>query len=138
MACPYFVPTEKILDPPWNHPARLPLGSGWLGYCSAPGHEGARPTDAEIKECCNLGYAKSCPRLPQERAADAVRFAVVRDGVETVQLRFVCERAHLPREHGLLAFDAAAGRWTTAHPDRRIQRQAECFLESYRARAHNR
>ena len=79
MACPFFMPTSKLEDGGWLHPSRLPLGGGWTGHCSAPGHEGAEPTNQELRELCNLGYAASCPRLPKERAYDAVRFSIARD-----------------------------------------------------------
>ena len=66
LACPFFMPVQK-LDGAWLHPSRLPLGAGWDGHCSAPGHEGARPSDQELQEFCNLGYAAKCSRLPAER-----------------------------------------------------------------------
>ena len=90
MACPFFLPTEKVTEPGWDHPARLPLGGGWSGTCSAPGHDGERPSDRELMECCNLGYAIGCPRLPHERSADAVRFAIAGAGEGRIRLRYVC------------------------------------------------
>ncbi len=57
MACPFFMPTSKLEDGGWLHPSRLPLGGGWIGHCSAPGYEGAEPTNQELRELCNLGYA---------------------------------------------------------------------------------
>jgi hypothetical protein len=83
-----------------------------------------------------LGYAKGCERLPRERVWDSIRFAaktVGGDGgaARIIQVRYVCEREHLPAEHGTLAFDAIEARWVEAHDDRRVQRMAECFLESY-------
>ena len=138
MACPFFMPIEKLVDGTWLHPLRLPLGSGWSGHCTAPGHEGVIPSQEELREFCNLGYAQGCCRLPQERIWDSVRFAARTASTvgktETsgrVQVRYVCERGHLPAEHGWLEFDVAEERWQQIHSDDRVQRMAECFLQSY-------
>ena len=48
-----------------------------------------------------------------------------------IQVRYICERGHRPAEHGTLEFDAFEARWVKPHHDRRVQRMAECFLESY-------
>ncbi len=140
MACPFFMPIEKLEDGAWPHPARLPLGCGWRGHCAAPGHEGEVPSQEELQDFCNLGYAQGCSRLPQQRAWDAVRIAVVAaqanesgNGLrETqVQFRYICDRAHRPADHGTLEFDFGESQWVQRHPDRCVQRMAECFLEEY-------
>ena len=113
------------------HPSRLPLGGGWTGHCSAPGYQGVLPSEQEIRELCNLGYASHCPRLPKERPYDAVRFSVVRDNGSQLFLWFVCEAAHLPAEHGKLEYDLTVSRWVSPHADPRIQKMADCFLQSY-------
>lgn len=130
MACPFFVPTEKLESGAWFHPSRLPLGAGWSGHCYAPGHEGATPTETELVEGCNMGYAR-CSRLPAERPCDAVRFSVSRDRGSFIALWFVCEQAHHPAAHGALEYSVTASQWTIAHPDWRIQKLAECYLQSY-------
>jgi len=48
-----------------------------------------------------------------------------------LHLTYVCERDHLPVEHGKLQFDLQRGTWLRVHGDARIQRMAECFLESH-------
>ncbi len=130
MSCPYFVPTDRADDIAFPHPARLPLGASWRGLCSAPGHEHTRPNNEEI-QCCNLGYAKSCPRLPKQRACDAVRFAVANDSGERISLQFVFEAEYLPAGHGLLEYDQLLSNWVSTHPEPRIQKLAECFMQSY-------
>jgi hypothetical protein len=130
LACPFFMPTERADDIAFPHPSRLPLGSSWRGTCLAPGHQQV-PLDATELQSCNLGYAKSCPRLPKERACDAVRFAVVSDSGDSISLQFVLETAYLPTAHGLLGYDQHSGNWISPHPDHRIQKMAECFLQSY-------
>lgn len=138
MACPFFMPTEKLENGTWVHAGRLPLGGGWSGHCTAPGHEGETPAHDELREFCNLGYAEGCGRLPRERAWDAVRFGAraVADGGNgatdgRIQVRYVCERGHLPAEHGVLEFNAVQARWEQPHRDGCIQKMAECFLGSY-------
>jgi hypothetical protein len=136
VACPFFMPVEKVENGTWLHAGRLPLGCGWSGHCTAPGHEGEAPSQEELREFCNLGYAEGCGRLPRERVWDSVRFAArtVSDGNGDrgcIQVRYVCERGHCPAEHGMLAFDAAEARWLERHRDSRVQRMAECFLASY-------
>jgi hypothetical protein len=129
VACPFFLPDQRF-DSDWPFPQRLPLGAGWTGTCSAPDHQGARPGDDELKSSCNIGYAKSCVRLPVNRHADAVRFAVgeERDGV--VRILFVCERSYLPASHGQLLYDKASGTWLESHSDACLQRMAECYLQA--------
>jgi hypothetical protein len=138
MACPYFMPAEKLENGAFLHVGRLPLGCGWSGRCTAPGHQDEIPSTSELQEFCNLGYAHACGRLPPDRAWDSIRFGartVVRDANSDadrlIQLRYVCERDHRPADHGVLQFDPLLKRWEQTHQDRRVQRMAECFLESY-------
>ena len=131
MACPFFMPMSKLEDGGWLHPSRLPLGGGWTGHCSAPGHEGAEPTHQELRELCNLGYAASCPRLPNERAYDAVRFSVAHDRGAQLELWFVCESGYRPASHGKLEYDLDLNQWVSSHSDLRIQKMAECYLQAY-------
>ncbi len=134
MACPYFLPTERVASDLWPHRARLPLGDGFSGVCTAPGHEGEAVAEQELKDFCNLGYAKCCPHLPEERHADAVRFIVTQDHENVIALYYTCERDHAPRDHGAMQYDCAQRRWASTHADARIQRMAECYLQSYLSR----
>jgi hypothetical protein len=138
MACPFFMPVRRLENGAWLHAGRLPLGCGWSGECTAPGHEGESPSHEELRDFCNLGYAEGCGRLPRERVWDSVRFAARTVNSEEkngtggrIQLRYVCERGHRPAEHGTLEFYPAEARWGKKHRDDRVQRMAECFLESY-------
>jgi hypothetical protein len=134
LACPFFVPLAIVNDGSWPHPSRLPLGAGWTGNCRASGQELAA-SDNHLREFCNLGYATACPRLPQPRDWDAVRFSVARANPNQVTLRYVCELDHTPIEHGELTFDLPHQVWLNPHADARVQRLASCYLEAYRARA---
>lgn len=138
MACPFFMPIEKLENGTWLHASRLPLGCGWSGHCTAPTHEGEAPSQEELQDFCNLGYARACPRLPRERLWDAVRFAgqSVGKGGENgspgrIRVLYICEREHRPVEHGFVEFDMAEAQWLKRHEDSRVQRMAECFLASY-------
>lgn len=102
----------------------------------APGHQGEVPLQEELRNHCNLGYAEGCARLPKERAWDSVRFGArtLNDGNSAggcIQVRYVCERGHRPAQHGILEFVVAQSGWRERHSDNRVQRMAECFLESY-------
>jgi len=132
------MPVERLVDGTWLHAERLPLGCGWSGHCTAPGHEGEAPSHDELREFCNLGYAEGCERLPRERMWDSVRFGARRAGGDgedemgrRIHIRYVCERGHRPAEYGVLEFDTFEGQWVAPHRDSRLQRMAECFLESY-------
>lgn len=137
LACPYFMPLEKLENGSWPHPARLPLGCGWTGHCTAPQHENETPPQGILEAFCNLGYATGCTWAPQERRWDAVRFAVsARRGntngepSQLIRICYVCERDHLPVERGELEFDAQQFIWIKPHADPRLQKMAECFLKS--------
>jgi len=93
-----------------------------------------------------LGYAGSCSWAPTERRWDAVRFAVVtpvknpkqvngRSEVHAqsriLRLTYVYELANLPAGQGQLEFDLSTMTWLSRHEDSRIQKMAECFVESY-------
>ncbi len=123
------MPAERF-DSTWPFPQRLPLGAGWSGTCTAPGHNGAPPTAEELTSGCNLGYAKSCSRLPADRHADAVRFALgeERDGV--LRVLFICEREYLPASFGELLYDRKRGAWAKTHHEGCVQRMAECYLQT--------
>jgi hypothetical protein len=139
------MPVERLENGNWPHPARLPLGGGWRGHCTAPGHEGELPAQNVLEAFCNLGYAEGCMWSPPDRAWDAVRFAplpvqasAARQTERTsdlaprvLHLHYVCERNHRPVEDGRLQFDLSQMIWVLGHKDSRVQKMAECFLESY-------
>ena len=132
----------------WAFPSRLPLGAGFCGTCRAPtpawaksaqsggpgaAGEGAEatPDDAALRDFCNVGYARGCSRMPVERRADSVRFAVTADKGERVILSYVYDRDHLPVAHGQLEYDCIRQRWLSAVADACLERQAECYLAIY-------
>lgn len=131
MACPYFMPTQKHDPAFWIHPSRLPLGAGWKGLCTAPGHENEVPNEEQLRDSCNLGYARNCSWCPQDRKWDSTRFGVSKESERRISLCYVCEKDHLPIEQGILEYDLAVLSWNRRHPDDRVQRMAESYLESF-------
>jgi hypothetical protein len=131
VACPYFLPEQELVQLGFPHPQRLPLGAAWRGSCSAPGQVGGIPNEDELKNGCNLGYARGCKRLPMERTADAVRFAIVRERGSEIEVRYAYERNYEPGDHGSLQFKLADGAWTASSAETQLARMAQCFLQSY-------
>ncbi len=138
------MPVAKLENGNWPHPARLPLGGGWNGHCTAPGHENEIPAQDVLEAFCNLGYATGCRWAPPQRNWDSVRFAVIAppsngkrrnsaadEPVRVLRLTYSCERDHLPAEHGELEFDLSQAAWLRTHENACIQKMAECFLDSY-------
>jgi hypothetical protein len=136
VACPFFMP-EQRLEGDWPFPQRLPLGAGWTGTCTAGSQSDVRPSAEELKTCCNIGYARSCARLPADRNADAVRFAIGDERGGLVNIRFASERDYLPVAYGELTYNIARKAWTTSHTDSCLQRMAECYVEIQVARRHS-
>ena len=116
----------------WAFPSRLPLGAGFSGSCRAPGVEAEpAPDDITLRDCCNLGHAWGCTRLPADRRADSIRFAVAQDSAERVVLHYVYDRNHLPVAHGQLTYDCVQQHWLSVPDDACLERQAECYLALY-------
>ena len=127
MACPYFMPAQRTSIEALPHPERLPLGAAYSGHCTAA-HVTPTP---EMLHDCNLGYAE-CAHLPVERIADAVRFSIRRDPEGLLAIHYLCEAAHAPVSSGVLVFDPTCSQWRECHDDARLQRMAECCVESFR------
>jgi hypothetical protein len=109
---------------------RLPLGAGFTGICRA-GAEETQPAENELRDFCNIGYARGCQRMPQSRSSDSTRFAVARDEESRIILHYVSEREHEPVEYGRLEYDCANKHWLVPLRDTCLQRQAECYLSVY-------
>jgi hypothetical protein len=129
VACPFFFPTKKI-SIGWAFPARLPLGAGFTGTCRA-GADEITPSENELREFCNIGYAGGCCRMPADRNADGVRFSLARDEESRIVIHYVSERFHQPVEYGRLEYDCQTQRWLAPMRDPCLQRQAECYVAVY-------
>ena len=137
MACPFFMPIEKLENGTWLHASRLPLGCGWSGHCTAPGHEGEVPSQEELRDFCNLGYAEGCTGCPvSEPGIQCVSVRELGNGwQEWAPGAFGCvtfaSAAIVPRKTASWSSMRMEARWANPHPDSRVQRMAECFLASY-------
>lgn len=125
------MPTERFLEGTWLHPSRLPLGAGWSGICCSPSRLDKEISTDHLQNFCNMGYATGCSNLPQERLYDSVRFAIAQDRGDIIFLQYSCEKDHRPAAHGKLEYHCAAALWISIHSDSRIQKMAECYLQSY-------
>jgi hypothetical protein len=123
---------DQQLEADWPFPQRLPLGAAWSGSCTAA-QDATKPSVQELKSC-NLGYARSCDKLPAERHADAVRFSLGEERGGLVRIRFAFEREYLPAGSGELVYEVASGGWQTEQSNPCLQRMAECYLSSQRKR----
>jgi hypothetical protein len=124
---------EKSFAIGWAFPARLPLGAGYCGTCRAGGTE-ATPNETELRDFCNIGYATHCEKMPPNRLADCVRFAVSKDEGAKIAFHFVYEREHEPVRHGVVEYDCVAQAWIVPLTDQIVQRHAECYLAAYLGR----
>ena len=125
MACPFFMPSERLDDGPWSHAPRLPLGDPYRGVCfSRPAEGPFEPSEGAQRDLCNCGYARGvCDRFPGGESADAVRFSVTSCQGGCVDLVYVFERNHTPQRHGLIQFpETGTGL---------LARQADAFVKSY-------
>lgn len=129
MACPFFLPTERLDESAWPQPPRLPLGDPYRGICQAP----PSPTSGEmpLNELCNGGYARGrCPHFPAAAPADAHRFSVSSDDNSLIRICYVVERDHFPSGHGVLEY-SAGGTLRSGPDDPLLLQQAHSFLQSY-------
>ena len=129
VACPFFFPTERV-SIGWAFPARLPLGAGFTGTCRAGLNE-IIPSEVELREFCNIGYAGGCCHMPADRCSDGVRFAIARDDESRIVVHYVSERFHEPVEYGRLEYDCQSQSWLAPMRDPCLQRQAECYVAVY-------
>lgn len=101
--------------------------------CMANGEQ-VTPAEHELREFCNLGYARQCARIPVKRSSDGVRFSVAKDNGNRILLHFSLERDHAPLTHGQMEYDCLSRAWLTSHSDICILRQAECYVAGYMER----
>jgi hypothetical protein len=112
MACPYFLPAERLPWPKWPGKLRPPLGDLYAGVCRA-GSEPFLPSGRLLVDCCNSGYAGAeCNRFSNNDGPDAVRFGLSADDGQTVEIAYAVERGHLPLRHGRLRYCRVSKRLT--------------------------
>ena len=132
MACPFFVPSRRLEITGWLHPPRLPLGDPFGGACHAHPAEIVEPPEAQQRELCNCGYARTrCDRFPSGSAPDAVRFSVTDDTAVRLSVVYVVEKDHAPTEFGTLEYLIADAHLDGPPISDVLTQQARAFLESY-------
>ena len=136
MACPFFHPAEPFADGAWLKPPRLPLGDACLGRCMAEPAGPVLPSLDELRQCCNLGYARGrCSRFPAASdAMDAIRFSIAGDGGDKVEVVYIYERDYAPVRHGRLLYDAAAACFRDPVESPVLEAQARRFVLGYLTR----
>jgi hypothetical protein len=130
VACPFFMPIERLAEGPWTHSPRVSLGDAYRGVCTAsPMEPFIEPPEAAQRDLCNCGYARGrCDRFPGGEAVDAVRFSVISHADGRVRMIYVMEKNHAPHGHGVLEFPD--GDLPSAETQI-LTRQACAFVESY-------
>lgn len=132
MACPFFMPRERLEEGAWTHAPRLPLGDPYRGTCHARPTDVFEPAETEQRELCNCGYARGrCSHFPDDSAADAVRFSITADQDGVVRLIYILEKNYSPDEYGALEYAIAAGCLIGGDIDELLASQARAFLQSY-------
>jgi hypothetical protein len=108
------------------------LGDPFGGACHAHPADIVEPPEAQQRELCNCGYARTrCDRFPGGDAADAVRFSVTGDTTARLSVVYVVEKDHAPIEFGTLEYLIADARLDGPHISDVLTLQARAFLESY-------
>ena len=126
MACPYFVPMQRLADNPLVESWKMPLGGVFGGECRIPGVEPWRPGEQRLRSCCNTGYAAGrCERFPVAAAADIVRWIMVDEWDGGGRLRYVFEKDHHPAGQGLIELPPPA------KDDTAVAAQARSYFNSY-------
>jgi len=130
VACPFFMPADRLADDLWILPPRLPLNDAHRGVCRAA-PEPYEPPERSQRELCNCGYARGrCERFPAAHPADAVRFSIAAEREGIVRLVYVMERDYSPASHGVLEYSIAEARVRGEISDL-LAAQAQAFLASY-------
>ncbi len=132
MACPFFVPAEPLGGGRWLRAPRFPLGEAYRGVCQARA-EPFTPPESWLEEICNCGYARRrCGRFPAG-APDAVRFSLLGEDHQSIQIVYIVERDHAPQSHGTLQYCKATAGLSPAAG--RLEAQARAFIAAHLRRA---
>lgn len=129
MACPYFQPTEPVSEPSAVG-GRLPLIDEHEGTCLA---SSPVPVSTDVRrECCNQGYTQGrCARFPQEESPAALRYSVVRQTPEALEILCIAEKEYAPLWFRQVSYSIAVDSVVTEDLDPPIAAQAAAFCRSY-------
>ena len=110
----------------------MPLGDTWSGTCHADAGSPFTPDENALSHLCNMGYARrTCAHFPETQTSDAVRFLIVGDRDQTIQIAYTMERDHHPEAHGILAYSRVQSVFTGQAANPRLERQARAYVMSY-------
>lgn len=128
MPCPFFFPLGKQEQGNWLNAPRVPLGELHDGECRA------QTSPFTLSEHCNTGYGRGrCGYFPEQAEADAVRFHLIADRGDRLEIQFILEKECWPLRHGTLTV-------LTDAPDEQdvLRQQAAKFAASYARRRDSR
>ena len=130
MACPFFFPVERYVDPRFLVHPRLPLGTAFLGECRC-GESRVILTPATLKRECNVGYGRGvCESFPANAPADAHRFHVAGIDTDTVRVQCIRELGCWPVDSKVWTYLRSEGRFVETLDDAVLQRQAQVYVVS--------
>jgi hypothetical protein len=108
------------------------LGDPFGGACHAHPADIVEPPEAQQRELCNCGYARTrCDRFPGGSAPDAVRFSVTGDTAARLLVVYVVEKDHAPTEFGTLEYSVDNAHLDGPPISDVLAQQARAFLESH-------
>lgn len=132
MACPFFMPQDRLDDRDWKHAPRMPLGDTYGGVCHSDPAHGFDPPETAQRGLCNYGYARGlCDRFPRDGSADAIRFSVSGDENGRLRLVYIVEKDHAPADHGTVESRLEEIPSIRVGENDLWSRQARVYLESY-------
>ena len=129
MPCPFFEPVRVVSRPEFPG-ARLPLLEEHEGICHARQEPFAAPAELRFR-CCNHGYSRDrCEHFPAAEIRSAIRFDVLQQDAEEIEILCVEERDYAPLRWQKLRYRVAAGVIEPELPDACARAQARAFCQS--------
>jgi hypothetical protein len=133
MACPFFQPQSVAPDPKHRN-SRLPLLAEYDGFCRASAEPLPAPSELRYA-CCNHGYSRGlCHHFPSSETRSCLRFDVLRQNPESLELLFVEERDHTPVSWRALRYTFNTESIEPDLQDICARAQVRAFCRSYLAR----
>jgi hypothetical protein len=130
MPCPFFEPQQRAAKPAYAH-ARMPLIDEYDGLCHARAQVEQAPENVRFR-CCNHGYSRTeCTRFPQTESSSALRYSVVRETGELLQVLCIEERDHVPTPRFTIEFNIGDCSLAACDLTLVMQAQALAFCRSY-------
>ena len=130
MPCPYFEPRERSSKSLRN--ARLPLIDEYKGMCHARAGQPAAVPAEMIAGPCSHGYSRgTCSQYPADTKTAAMRYSVLRQSDETLDLVCIEEAGYAPVRWHALQYSKATGLLAPDVGGECMKAQAIAFCRSY-------